>query len=80
MHGNLWCWCQERIKSDVQGKAGSVIEDKEDKQDVNDGEGRVMRGGMWLMPGRVVLTEARTKHLPTNRDIGVGFRPARTIR
>jgi serine/threonine protein kinase/formylglycine-generating enzyme required for sulfatase activity len=65
MHGSVWEWTQN---SD-SGLLSSV----------NNGIGRVLRGGSFGSPASLVRSARRYVNVPTNRDNNNGFRPARTI-
>jgi formylglycine-generating enzyme required for sulfatase activity len=79
MHGNLWCWCQERYLNYPQATAGEVIVDKEDQLNVNVQEGRVVRGGSFPYAAWFVRSAYRDWCLPEHRNYYVGLRPARTF-
>jgi formylglycine-generating enzyme required for sulfatase activity len=78
MHGNVWCWCQERYKDYPQSKEGQAIDDIEDTSYINIQEGRVLRGGSFGNLASYVRCAYRARDVPTSRDANVGFRPART--
>jgi formylglycine-generating enzyme required for sulfatase activity len=80
MHGNIFCWCQERSKDYAPDLGGILIEHNEDIHDVNRDEGRVMRGGSFSIPAMTIRSAKRYRALPTGRVNDVGFRPARTFR
>ncbi len=85
MHGNLWCWCQGSSEAYPRGRAGQVVEDKEDDNlEVRDAETRVHRGGCWQTPAGALQaiggpSTGRIEALPAERNVGIGFRPARTV-
>jgi formylglycine-generating enzyme required for sulfatase activity len=80
MHGNTWDWCQESGWSYVVGKKGKPAEDEEDKRDITDRLSRVLRGGSFNVHPRNVRSSNRIDLRPSDRDIAVGLRPARTYR
>jgi serine/threonine protein kinase/formylglycine-generating enzyme required for sulfatase activity len=80
MHGNAWNWCQGSWKDYSNIKSGAAIEDKEDALSVDPTLSRVLRVGSFGHPASFMRSAFRGDTLPTNRDIGGGFRPARTIR
>ena len=78
MHGNAWEWTQSLYKE--YGKAeGRMLDDKEDKTDINNHDNRVQRGGSFGSQESVVRSAVRTWLVPSDRDAYVGFRPARTF-
>jgi formylglycine-generating enzyme required for sulfatase activity len=79
MHGNVWCWCQERYKDYAQGQDGKALEDNEDIQDVNNEEGRPLRGGAFVNTPLYVRTAFRSRDGPAFRNVFIGIRPARTF-
>jgi formylglycine-generating enzyme required for sulfatase activity len=80
MHGNVWCWCQERWKDYAQAQGGKPTEDIEDILDAKDGESRVLRGGSFVDIPLFVRSAVRTDNGPAYRGNLLGFRPARTFR
>jgi formylglycine-generating enzyme required for sulfatase activity len=79
VQGNVFTWCQERCNSYPQSK-GMVIEDKEDIYNININEGRVLRGGSFVVSVSYVRSSSRNDVAPANRSFNFGFRPARTYR
>jgi formylglycine-generating enzyme required for sulfatase activity len=80
MQGNVYTWCQERLKSYPQSKE-KAIEDKEDSYSLKIDEGRIVRGGSFNVRASFVRSSCRVANHPFSRDYGpVGFRPARTYR
>jgi formylglycine-generating enzyme required for sulfatase activity len=78
MHGNAWEWTQSLKKE--YGKAESeMMDDKEDKTDINDHASRVLRGGSFYYPAVTVRSAYRYWNVPSLRFNVVGFRPARTF-
>jgi formylglycine-generating enzyme required for sulfatase activity len=80
MYGNVYTWCQESYKGYPRAKGGGVIEDKEDDLNILSTTSRVLRGGSFSNPAVTVRSADRNGRVPTNRNVGVGFRPARTFR
>jgi formylglycine-generating enzyme required for sulfatase activity len=80
MHGNLWCWCQERQKFHAQDQGGGPVDDDEDVLEVTDEEARLTRGGSCTNPAGLVRSASRLWVVPPTRGTYVGFRPARTFR
>jgi serine/threonine protein kinase/formylglycine-generating enzyme required for sulfatase activity len=87
MHGNVWCWCQDRFYEDyAQSQDGKTLEDDEIIQDANhplvfshNEEGRVLRGGSFTNAPETLRSAHRLGRVPSNRYNWVGFRPARTF-
>src|SRR5262249_23508680 len=85
MLGNLWCWCQGSSEAYPRGRAGQVVEDQEDDNlEVRDAQTRVHRGGCWQAPAAALQaiggpSTGRIEALPAERNVGIGFRPARTV-
>jgi formylglycine-generating enzyme required for sulfatase activity len=78
MHGNVWCWCQERYKDNPKA-SNSVIVDQEDIQDIKDKESRVLCGGAYSYPASNARCANRVGDVPASRSGAAGFRPARTF-
>jgi formylglycine-generating enzyme required for sulfatase activity len=68
MHGNAAQWCQE-----VYGE-----KDNKDKEEVNNKEGRVFRGGWFFVVAWTVRSAGRSGNVPGDRYSSIGFRVART--
>jgi formylglycine-generating enzyme required for sulfatase activity len=79
MHGNTWCWCQERKLPYPQVLGDQMINDEEDKLDLIISETRVLRGGGFFLQAPVVRSAQRSWCMPAVRFDRVGVRPARTI-
>jgi formylglycine-generating enzyme required for sulfatase activity len=77
MHGNVFQWCQESAWAYKPGAGGKPAEDEEDKRDITDKIGRVLRGGS-LYPPSDVRSAFRFNGRPSIRNNTVGLRPART--
>jgi formylglycine-generating enzyme required for sulfatase activity len=81
MHGNAWEWCQDGW-NDTRAKGvseGKPAEDKEDTVGTQNREGRVLRGGSFSGQAVYVRSAYRSRAAPANRDLSMGFRPARTF-
>jgi formylglycine-generating enzyme required for sulfatase activity len=84
VHGNLWQWTQSAWDINQERPSrGGVVEDKEDKKDI---EGiqrdtrRVLRGGGCSSVAGDARSSYRYVVGPANRGDVVGFRPSRTYR
>jgi formylglycine-generating enzyme required for sulfatase activity len=71
MLGNVWEWCQGRSGGKPGGEDSSI-------DDVVDDVPRVYRGGSYYARPAALRSAYRAGSAPTNRDIILGFRPART--
>ena len=81
VYGNVWEWCQDRMREDVS--AGAVIEDREDEVLlVSDKEARSRRGGAFPYEAAAQRSADRDTRnaFPMLRRDNVGFRVARTYR
>jgi formylglycine-generating enzyme required for sulfatase activity len=76
LHGNAWEWCHDRW----QEEPSKEIEDKKDKEDIKDQDGRWLRGGAFLNPAVVARSASRHGEAAAYRGGVVGCRPARTCR
>jgi len=79
VHGNIWCWCQERYKPYPQGQESGLIEDTEDTLIIDNKEFRVLRGGSFSCLPVYVRSANRGFNAPTLRLKDFGFRIARTL-
>ena len=71
LYGNVWEWC-----SDGFGRYNAT--EAIDPLGARDSSGRVLRGGAFYnLPG-LVRSAYRINNLPVNRNLNLGFRPART--
>jgi hypothetical protein len=80
VHGNVYSWCQERYKPYPEGKKDNPAEDIEDIVNINTQDIPVLRGGSFLNHASYVRCAYRNRYVPANRNLYVGFRPARTFR
>ena len=77
MLGNVWEWCQEQALGYEPGK--SVLKNDTNMQlSIIDKHPRILRGGPFGYQPADVRSANRFGYRPANRDIDVGFRPART--
>jgi formylglycine-generating enzyme required for sulfatase activity len=79
MHGNVWCWCQEKYMEYPKTPGAIALDDVEDALRINNQENRVLRGGSFGTPATDVRSAKRSRLVPTLRNGYVGFRVARTI-
>ncbi len=77
--GNVYTWCQERYKEYPADKGGGAVEDHEDELVVTSTDRRVVRGGCFYDPASHVRSAYRDLTVPTDRDLMLGFRLARTL-
>ncbi|WP_392530119.1 SUMF1/EgtB/PvdO family nonheme iron enzyme [Nostoc sp. C117] len=83
MHGNVWEWCYDHWHENYQGAPidGSAWMDIK-KQDKNDNQRRLLRGGSWDLTPWYCRSASRIGHDPVSRSYDGGFRvavsPART--
>jgi len=68
MHGNVWEWCQDRL-------GGYPAEPVIDPKGAAEGQGRVLRGGGWIILGRV-RSAYRSANSPDDRHYYIGLRLA----
>jgi formylglycine-generating enzyme required for sulfatase activity len=80
MHGNIWCWCQERYRAAYpQGEGERAVDDIEDILSINRQDNRVLRGGSFVNQAGNVRSADRVWDAAADRGSSVGFRPARTF-
>lgn len=81
MHGDVWTWCQETPVSYPQWNAADAIEDREERGElvVIGTLSRALRGGAFSNQASVVRSASRSHYLPSNRNLNVGIRAARTL-
>jgi formylglycine-generating enzyme required for sulfatase activity len=72
MHGNVWEWCQDQWHASYNGapQDGSAWLD----QDVNNDNGRLLRGGSWCNHPGSCRSAYRDHHLPVCVIYFVGLR------
>jgi formylglycine-generating enzyme required for sulfatase activity len=77
MHGNAWEWTQS-----VYSQLTKSDDNQEEtaSEGVKDKDGRVLRGGSFIVPASIVRSAVRDGLVPTSRNGGVGVRPARTFK
>jgi formylglycine-generating enzyme required for sulfatase activity len=71
MHGNVAEWCSDWYGEDYYGKSP-----RHDPEGPSSGSNRVIRGGAWLLNGRVCRSADRSWNRPDNRSHFLGFRAA----
>jgi formylglycine-generating enzyme required for sulfatase activity len=79
MHGNVWCWCQERYRPYPESQEPGQIEDIEDALIIDNKEFRVLRGGSFSCLPVFVRSANRGFNVPTLGLKDFGFRVARTL-
>jgi formylglycine-generating enzyme required for sulfatase activity len=82
VHGNVAQWTQSPGDRNQKRPNKDVIEDLEDKQDIEDikNSGRVLRGGVCNLGAVSARSSVRVDIEPAYRHFDIGFRPARTYR
>jgi formylglycine-generating enzyme required for sulfatase activity len=75
MHGNVWEWVEDCWHTDYT--AGPS--DASSWTDRCKERSRVLRGGSWIDPPRIIRSAYRSRNIPTYRSGTVGFRVARTL-
>jgi formylglycine-generating enzyme required for sulfatase activity len=78
MHGNVWSWCQERGLDYPRGRLSRPARDEEDKSDINDKPGQVLRGASFSNLAAHVRAARRYRLQPTYQNETVGLRVTRT--
>ena len=77
VQGNVFTWCQERVKDYPQG--AETAEDNELSLEIVSNTSRVLRGGLFNSLGSNLRSAARNYLVPTTRFNHIGFRLARTF-
>ncbi|MEM9740507.1 MAG: SUMF1/EgtB/PvdO family nonheme iron enzyme [Pseudomonadota bacterium] len=74
LHGNVWEWTQDCYQDSYSGAPtdGSA-------RLVSGCSQRVLRGGSWVSNPIRLRSANRSRYLPSNRGVDVGFRVARTL-
>jgi formylglycine-generating enzyme required for sulfatase activity len=78
MQGNAWEWTQSPFIIPLSAFLYRSY-DKENKTDINDNDGLVLRGGSFVDSEVSVRSVSRLRGLPKNRSFNDGIRPARTL-
>jgi serine/threonine protein kinase/formylglycine-generating enzyme required for sulfatase activity len=78
LHGNVWCWCQERYKDNPKSLPSAIV-DQEDILYVKDKDSRVLCGGAYSYPASNARCANRMGDVPASRSGAAGFRLARTF-
>jgi formylglycine-generating enzyme required for sulfatase activity len=75
MHGNVWEWVEDCWHSNYRGGPanGTSWSDRCNER------ARVLRGGSWIDPPRILRSAYRSRNIPVYRSSTVGFRVARTL-
>ena len=71
MHGNVWEWCQDTWHSNYQG---APLDGSAWQEDPLHNNGRVRRGGSWLVNPRSCRSAYRVRLDIDNRNLNLGFR------
>jgi formylglycine-generating enzyme required for sulfatase activity len=80
MLGNVLDWCPDAYEQYGTGGDGKATEDTEGITEINKEKLRVSRGGSFThQPESFVRSAGRNWDWPTNRQIYIGFRVARTL-
>ncbi|HKI31191.1 MAG TPA: SUMF1/EgtB/PvdO family nonheme iron enzyme, partial [Gemmataceae bacterium] len=74
LHGNAWEWCHNRYEEFAD------IKDKQLDDKVDNKSSRSLRGGAFVSDPLLVRSADRYGYGPANRNVDIGFRPARTFR
>jgi len=77
--GNCFTWCQEPYDDYPEAEGEAAVIDKEGKIVAISTVSRVLRGGAFNLLASIVRSSSRNNNSPSNRNVNVGFRPARTF-
>jgi formylglycine-generating enzyme required for sulfatase activity len=75
MHGNVWEWVEDCWHMDY---SGGPANDSAWTTQCNE-RSRILRGGSWIDPPRILRSAYRNRNTPVYRSGTVGFRVARTL-
>ena len=75
MHGNVYEWCQDVYKQDFYADGAPCI----DPVSTTGSNRRVRRGGSFTSPAESARSALRSGDLPSDRRLGIGFRPVRPL-
>jgi formylglycine-generating enzyme required for sulfatase activity len=70
MHGNVWEWCQDYCRDTYDD--GTQVDPQGPSE--NKGSYRVIRGGSWSYLARFARSAFRSRVVPGDRDVNLGFR------
>ena len=77
MHGNIWCWCQDRLETPyTHFAAAEDVEDIRDLLGIDSQKNRVLRGCTFDDPPSQLRSAFRGGNRPNINDSYFGFRPA----
>jgi formylglycine-generating enzyme required for sulfatase activity len=79
MYGNAWEWCLNPYVNRYTTKKAGATSDIMDIKDTLSGNSRVLRGGSFANRASSVRSTNRYSYAPANRNVNLGFRPARTF-
>jgi formylglycine-generating enzyme required for sulfatase activity len=79
VQGNVFTWCQDRLKPYPRQKGQEADEDREDILVISPIQNRVLRGGSFKGQASFLRSADRTSNVPATRNGNVGFRVARTL-
>ena len=78
VQGNVFTWCQDWFLDYPVGKGEEVTQDREQEDGLPE-TSRVLRGGTFSSQASLVRSAIRNSDVPTNRNLNLGFRVARTF-
>jgi formylglycine-generating enzyme required for sulfatase activity len=79
MHGNAWCWCQDRIETSKLPKS-KLGEERQPAETIRDNRHTALRGGSFNTKARRARAANNGGCVVANRIGDNGFRPVRTYR